>query len=208
MKNRILIGITVMVICVVTLVGCNKMRFNQETNKNNLLTEEYSVIQIEELKKLAETKNVTFSKFKRNFNAQCIRKTYQGYYVVLLLEDSRNAFVFFDEENKLIRVMISDGFKSKEEFQNQVVKQMKKSEVVNFDSNTIFAPVSAIEITAHIVQEGIFIVKYSRFLNGKIIEEPIVTSIEFVENERISTNDDLFIRDGIPFILEIDKECK
>ena len=104
--------------------------------------------------------------------------------------------------------MISDGFKSKEEFQNQVVKQMKKSEVVNFDSNTIFAPVSAIEITAHIVQEGIFIVKYSRFLNGKIIEEPIVTSIEFVENERISTNDDLFIRDGIPFILEIDKECK
>ena len=208
MKNRILIGITVMVICVVTLVGCNKMRFNQETNKNNLLTEEYSVIQIEELKNLAETENVTFSKFKKNFNAQCIRKTYQGYYVVLLLEDSRNAFAFFDEENKLIRVMISDGFKSKEEFQNQVVKQMKKSEVVNFDSNTIFAPVSAIEITAHIVQEGIFIVKYSRFLNGKIIEDPIVTSIEFVENERISTNDDLFIRDGIPFILEIDKECK
>ena len=197
-----------MAICVVILVGCNNMRFNQETNKNDLLTEKYSIVQIEELKNAAESGNITFSKFKRDFNAQCIRKTHQGYYVVLLLEDGRNAFNFFNEENTLVRVMVSNGFKSKKEFQDQVVKQMTKSEVQKFDLNTILAPISAMEITAHIVQEGILIVKYSRFLDGEIIEDPIVASIEFVENESISMNEDPFIRDEVPFIFGFDKVCK
>lgn len=207
MKNRVL-SITIMAICVVILVGCNNMRFNQETNKNDLLTEKYSIVQIEELKNAAESGNITFSKFKRDFNAQCIRKTHQGYYVVLLLEDGRNAFNFFNEENTLVRVMVSNGFKSKKEFQDQVVKQMTKSEVQKFDLNTILAPISAMEITAHIVQEGILIVKYSRFLDGEIIEDPIVASIEFVENESISMNEDPFIRDEVPFIFGFDKVCK
>ena len=208
MKNRVLSGIAVMAICVVILVGCNNMRFNQETNKNDLLTEKYSIVQIEELKNAAESGNITFSKFKKDFNAQCIRKTHQGYYVVLLLEDGRNAFNFFNEENTLVRVMVSNGFKSKKEFQDQVVKQMTKSEVQKFDLNTILAPISAMEITAHIVQEGILIVKYSRFLDGEIIEDPIVASIEFVENESISMNEDPFIRDEVPFIFGFDKVCK
>lgn len=207
MKNRVL-SITIMAICVVILVGCNNMRFNQETNKNDLLTEKYSIVQIEELKNAAESGNITFSKFKKDFNAQCIRKTHQGYYVVLLLEDGRNAFNFFNEENTLVRVMVSNGFKSKKEFQDQVVKQMTKSEVQKFDLNTILAPISAMEITAHIVQEGILIVKYSRFLDGEIIEDPIVASIEFVENESISMNEDPFIRDEVPFIFGFDKVCK
>lgn len=207
MKNRVL-SITIMAICVVILVGCNNMRFNQETNKNDLLTEKYSIVQIEELKNAAESGNITFSKFKKDFNAQCIRKTHQGYYVVLLLEDGRNAFNFFNEENTLVRVMVSNGFKSKKEFQDQVVKQMTKSEMQKFDLNTILAPISAMEITAHIVQEGILIVKYSRFLDGEIIEDPIVASIEFVENESISMNEDPFIRDEVPFIFGFDKVCK
>lgn len=205
MMNRILSIITIPVICMVTLIWCNNMKFNQATNKNDLLTEEYSIAQIEELKSTAESGHMTFSKFKRDFNAQCVRKTHQGYYVVLLLEDGRNAFAFFNEKNTLLRVMVVNGFKSKTEFQNQVVEQMTKSEVLNFDSNAILVPVSAIEITAHIVQEGICIVKYSRFLDGKIIEDPIVASIEFIENETISTNEDPFIRDEIPFVFEFDK---
>lgn len=60
-------------------------------------------------------------------------------------------FIFFDEENTLIRIMVSDGFKTKEEFQNQIVKQMAKSDVLNFDSNTILTAISAMGITAHIV---------------------------------------------------------
>lgn len=204
MMNRVLSGI-IIVMCMVTLIGCNNMKFNQTTNKNDLLTEKYPIIQIEELKSKTEAGNITFSDFKRDFDVQCMRKTHQGYYVVLLLEDGGNAFAFFNEKNSLIRVMVFDNFKSKIEFQNHVVEQMPKSVVLNWDTNTLITPVSALEITAHIVQEGIFIVKYSRFRDGEIIEDPIVTSIQFIENESISTNEDLFIRDEIPFIFEFDK---
>lgn len=203
--NRVLSGIIIIVMCMVTLSGCNNMKFNQITNKNDLLTEKYPSIQIEKLQSAAEVGDMTFSNFKRDFDVQCMRKTHQGYYVVLLLEDGGNAFAFFNDKNTLVRVMVLDSFKSKVEFQNQVVEQMPKSEVLNLDSNTIIAPVSAIEITAHIVQEGIFVVKYSRFRDGEIIEDPVVTSIQFIENESISTNEDPFIRDEIPFIFEFDK---
>ena len=205
MMSRILSGIIVIVMCMVTLIGCNNMKFNQTTNKNDLLTEKYPIMQIKELQSTVETGDMTFSNFKRDFNVRCMRKTHQGYYVVLLLEDGRNAFALFNEKNILIRVMVLDSFKSKIEFQNQVVTQMPKSEVLNLDSNTIIAPVSALEITAHIVQEGIFVVKYSRFRDGELIEDPIVTSIQFIENESISTNEDPFIRDEIPFVFEFDK---
>lgn len=181
------------------------MKFNQTINKNNLITEKYSIIQIEKLKSAAESGNMTFSNFKKIFEAQCVRKTHQGYYVVLLTEDGGNVFAFFNKENTLTRVMVFHGFKSKIEFQNQVVQQMPESEVLNFDSNTIFAPVSALEMTVHIVQEGVFIVKYARLEDGKIIKDPVVTSIQFVENESLSKNDDSFIRDEIPFIFEFDK---
>ena len=205
MMNRVLSEIIIIVMCIVTLSGCNNMKFSQITNKNDLLTEKYPNIQIEKLQSAAEVGDMTFSNFKRDFDVQCMRKTHQGYYVVLLLEDGGHAFAFFNEKNTLVRVMVFDSFKSKAEFQNQVVEQMPKSEVLNLDSNTIIAPVSAMEMTAHIVQEGIFVLKYLRFRDGEIIEDPIVTSIQFIENKSISTNEDPFIRDEIPFIFEFDK---
>lgn len=204
MMNRALRGL-IIAMCMVTLIGCSNMKFNQTASKNDLLTEKYPIIQIEKLKSTAEAGNITFSDFKRDFNVQCIRKTHQGYYVVLLLEDDGNAFAFFNEKNSLVRVMVLDSFKSKIEFENQIMEQMPKSEVLNFDPNTIIAPISALEITAHIVQEGIFIVKYSRFRDGEIIDNPIVTSIQFIDNDSISMSEDPFVRDEIPFIFEFDK---
>ena len=209
MKNKlhgVLRGIIIIAMCIVTLIGCDDMKFNQTTSKNDLITEKYPITQIEGLKSAAEAGGMTFSDFKRDFDVQCIRKTHQGFYVVLLSEDGGNAFAFFNEKNSLIRVMVSDGFKSKTEFQDQAAKQTTKSEVLDFDSDAIIAPVSALEMTAHIVQEGVFIVKYSRFRDGEIIEDPLVTSIQFIENESISTNEDPFIRDEIPFIFEFDKK--
>lgn len=205
MMNRVWGVITIIVICIVTFIGCNNMKFNNSANKNDLLTEKYSIAQIEELKNSAESEHITFSKFKKDFDIQCVRKTHQGYYVVLLLEDNRNAFAFFNEGNKLISVMIVNEFKGKEEFHIQALEQMSKSEVLRFDPNTILMPVSAVDMTAHIVQEGICIVKYSRFLDGKIIEDPIVSSVEFIENKSIPTSEDIFVRDEIPFIFEFDK---
>lgn len=205
MIKKMLNVVVVFTVLVLVLTGCNDMKFDQTTNKNNLLTEKYPISLIEELKNVADSGHMTFSKFKRDFNIQCVRKTHQGYYVVLLLEDDSNAFVFFNEEDTLIRIIISKGFKSKNEFQNQVIEQMPKSEVLSFDTNTIIAPVSAIDITAHIVQEGICIVKYSRSAGGEMLADPIVTSVKFFDNESIATCEDPFIRNEIPFIFEVDK---
>lgn len=205
MIKKMLNVVVVFTVLVLVLTGCNNMKFDQTTNKNNLLTEKYPISLIEELKNVADSGHMTFSKFKRDFNIQCVRKTHQGYYVVLLLEDDSNAFVFFNEEDTLIRIIISKGFKSKNEFQNQVIEQKPKSEVLSFDTNTIIAPVSAIDITAHIVQEGICIVKYSRSAGGEMLADPIVTSVKFFDNESIATCEDPFIRNEIPFIFEVDK---
>ena len=204
MRNRVLVVVMAVAICL-TLIGCNSMRFDQTTNKNNLLTEKYSIAQIEELKNTAEAGGMTFSDFKRCFNVQCIRKTHQGYYVVLLLENEGNVFVFFNEENSLIHVLSLTEFKRRTDFQNQVEKQMTESEVLHLDPNAIPLPVSALDVTAHIVQEGIFIVEYSRIRDGELLEDPIVSSIQFIENETVLTSEDPFIRYEIPFIFELDK---
>ena len=63
-------------------------------------------------------------------------------------------------------------------------------------------------MTVHIVQEGVCIVKYLRFTDGEILENPTVASIEFVENESVAVCEDPFIRNEIPFILAIDKVGK
>ena len=95
MIKKMLNVVVVFTVLVLVLTGCNNMKFDQTTNKNNLLTEKYPISLIEELKNVADSGHMTFSKFKRDFNIQCVRKTHQGYYVVLLLEDDSNAFVFF-----------------------------------------------------------------------------------------------------------------
>ena len=204
MMNRVLIKLLV-VMYMIILTGCGSMRFNQTADKRDLLTEKYSIEQIEELKSKAQTGNITFSDFKRDFNVQCIRKTHQGYYVVLLVEEGGNAFVLFNKEDVLRHVLIYDGFKSKKEFQSQVVEQMPESEVLKFDSNAIMTPISAVELAIYIVQEGVFVIQYSRHTDGEMLEDPIVTSIRFLDNDSIQKSEDPFVRYIIPFIWEFDK---
>ena len=111
MMNRVLIKLLV-VMYMIILIGCGSMRFNQTADKRDLLTEKYSIEQIEEVENSAQTGNITFSDFKRDFNVQCIRKTHQGYYVVLLVEEGGNAFVFFNKEDVLRHVLISEAKKN------------------------------------------------------------------------------------------------
>ena len=204
-SKRLLTVLFVILVYVLIFTGCGRIKFNNSTEKDVLITKEYSTDQIAQLKKSVESGHVTFSEFKASFNVQCIRKTHQGYYAVLLQEDGKSAFVFINKNNQLINVIVVDKFKTKKEFQAQLSNLMTKEIMLTFDANTILLPVSSVDMTAHIVQEGIYIIKYSRFDDGKMMSDPVIENVEFVENENISNKDDTLIRDEIPFILEIDK---
>ncbi len=188
------------------LAGCGGMKFENHRSKTELLTVSYPVEQVEILKNQMLTERIAFSKVKKQFEIQCMRGTYQGYYVILQLEESQNSFLFFNKANELINIMMISEFMRKADFEIQKMDQMTMSEMLRFDRNTILVPISAIDITIHIVQEGICIVKYSRFQDGKVRKEPVAISMDFIENENIPISEDPFIKDGIPFILEIDKK--
>ena len=55
------------------------------------------------------------------------------------------------------------------------------------------------------MQEGLYIIKYTRFLDGQSIEDPVVNSVEFIANENISASSDTLVKYEIPFIFEFDK---
>lgn len=203
-----LVAVAMITICLISLVGSNKMNFDNSTDKYDLITEKYSVQQIGQLKVWVESGRFTFSKFIKNFNAQCIRKTHQGYYVVLLSENNDSVFVFFNTENNARRIIITQQFMHKSDFEKHVVIGMTANEVESFDTNTIPMPISSVETTVHIVVEGAYIVRYTRFSNGKLTNIHTVESIEFVENKNLSKTDDLLVRNLIPYIFELDKTDK
>ena len=214
MQKKALVLLVVMVILLVSvqiyimfLKGHKNIEFDQKTDMDTLITKEYSVDAIQMLNNAVPSKNMTFSDFKKDFDAQCVRKTHQGFYVVLRLKDSRHAYVCFNEDEILYRVLVASNFKSKAEFQSNVTNQMRMSEVREYDSNTLPSWVSVPGITIHIVKEGYFIVNYLRIENGKPSEDPIVSSLEFFENDSLLSDEFDYAKvEAIPYIYEFDKK--
>lgn len=202
--KHILSILIIMTICIISLTGCANMAIDNQTDKHTLITSAYTITEINEFQQKAELKKITFSNFAKEFDIQCVRKTHQGYYVVLLLEDGSNAYVFFDEGNTFVDLIVVGEFKSISDFAELAEKHATISEIRAFDPNTILMPISAVSTTVHIVKEGLCIVKYSRLINNRLIEVPIIDSIDLIANIDIPTNG-LCIDFSIPYILELDK---
>lgn len=200
-------------ICVLCLTGCNGIHYNNTASKDDLITVQYPAAKIEELKNAMPYEDITFSEFRRTFRAQCIRQTHQGHYVVLQQDDASNAFVFFNKENILTDIIVTDGFLTENQFQTQMSCARNISDLIAFDPITQFTPYSSVTITGHIVQEGVFVVTYSRERNvvdGEVISvDEIISSVAYYDNASISTGGDVgseaIAKDEIPYILEIDK---
>lgn len=203
--NKLFKLLIIAVICLAFFAGCDNVKFNNTADKSTLLTEIYTVSQVDELKNRSAQNTITFSDFKKDFAAECVRKTYQGCYVVLTLDNNDNAFIFFDNENNLTHILCANSFKSKNEFLSDSFKQKTKSEISAFDSNSFVLPISAVDMTVHIVKEGVCLVKYSRIVDGQLLDDPIVDSVEFIDNDSIESCENQLIRDNIPFIISVDK---
>ena len=200
MPKKVLCMSVVGILCLAMLMGCGAMKFDQETHRGELITKKYSTAQIEALQRNVQSGGMSYVQFKRQFKAECVRQTHQGYYVVLLAEDGRNAFAFFNNKDVLINVIVANGFMDRAEFESRVTVQMNKAAVLQADPQAIPAPVSAVDISIHIVKKGVFLLKYTREADSSV-----VATIEFVSNESLPTHEDPFVTGVVPYILAIDK---
>lgn len=213
-KNMIILLLTVLFTTIfVTLIIMmifpeeRKMKYNNDKNISELITQKYSKSDIESMKKGIEEKTLDYSKLKSNYNIQCLRKTYQGYYALFLQDDGARVFVFMNEKMELSEVLVIDDIKRKNEYDFLEMGITTESQVLKFDKNTFLLPISSVDATVHFVQEGLLVITYSRFNEETqtILDDSVVKSITFHSNTDFPLKDDILINLNVPYILEIDK---
>lgn len=228
MKRKLIELISVVTLFAVLFIGCQTRTSQEtETNKNLIpstdtqsdrypiavskrsITKTYPASTIEELVTQIEKADgeYTYTQFKEKFEVECFRETHQGGYAILRQDDGKYAFIFIDENDRLKkRIIIVDDFPTKSEFEEKLQENPTISQMLDYDHNTLLSGFSAVTITKHIVQEGVYIVTYQRFPDIEIGAEPIYGSAEFIPNEELLTNEDVYVRDFIPYILPMDKK--
>lgn len=206
-KTILLLIIVVLILCGSVLWNCHKKEYNNAEKKESLITETYSPEQIEWIYSELEVGTIEYADIQARFNIQCLRKTYQGYYAILLQSDGCSVYVFMDDQYKVNRVLVYEAFLSRESFEAQcsVKENMTISEVLAIDTNALPMPTSMPLRTAHIVEEGVMIVTYTYVLDGRLLDEVVIEKIEFIDNETVALHgDDLGLKQ-VPYILGIDK---
>ena len=180
--------------------------YDNLTKKENMITRQYAPETVERLaQKIEQQEKVRYFEVKRTFRLECVRKTYQGYYAVLQLTDGRNAFIFMDDRLTVSKVAVYDCFRTKEEFEKFLSEKQDatRADVLSFDPNEYPMPFSVVSEEAHIVQEGVIIVRYRRE-DGHPVDQ-----IFFYSNSEIAVGKPreitYFIKYGVPYVLEIDR---
>lgn len=203
MRSKIFYIVIFAAVCCAAILGCNK-QIHSENIK--MKCREYPVHLIEEYMKKESDRVITLEQFKKTFSSNCIRSTHQGSYVMVHIEGGTSAFAFFDHTDVMTSLIIKkDKFLTKDNFYNLISEINTKTQVMQMDPDTIALPISSVELSAHIVQEGVVIIRYSRFVNGINNYNPLILDISFIKNEDIPNNDDFLVRECVPFIYGIDK---
>ncbi len=184
-----------------------KMKYNNDKTIDILVTERYSASEIQKMKSNIENNKLTYSQLRSDYNIQCLRKTYQGYYAVFLQDDGSRVFVFINENKEPYKILVIDEIKNKSQYDFIEVGKTTKNEILNYDENTLFMPVSSVITTAHITKEGVLLVTYDNFdeVSGMILDDAVVKSITFYNNSDFPLKNSL-IDSNVPYILEVDKK--
>lgn len=181
--------------------------YDNLVKKEDAITRQYPREMVDELthKIEEEEKKVGYGKLRKMFRLECVRKTEQGYYAVLQLTDGSNAFIFLNDRLTVSKVAVYDCFRTKEEFEKFLSEKQDatRADVLSFDPNEYPMPFSVVSEEAHIVQEGVIIVRYRRE-DGHPVDQ-----IFFYSNSEIAVGKPreitYFIKYGVPYVLEIDR---
>lgn len=184
-----------------------KMKYNNDKTIDTLVTETYSASEIQKMKSSIENNKLTYSQLRSDYNIQCLRKTYQGYYAAFLQDDGSHVFVFINKNKEPYKILVIDEIKNKSQYDFIEVGKTTKNEILNYDENTLFMPVSSVITTAHITKEGVLLVTYDNFdeVSGMILDDAVVKSITFYNNSDFPLKNSL-IDSNVPYILEVDKK--
>lgn len=212
-KNKILLLVFALLLIIIALItiiivaGGRDVQYNNNKSIASLITKKYSDSDTENIRRGVEHYNWNYTKLNSQYEVQCLRKTYQGYYAVFLQNDGKRVFVFMDEEMKLNDMLVIDRVQEKKEYDFLEPGKTTESEIERFDDNTLYLPISSVDCTVHIIQEGLLVITYDRLdSTGTLLSDPVVKSTVFYENDSLQVNDNNLIKMTIPFILEKDKK--
>ena len=176
-----------------------KIKYNNRADMYSLITERYTYDDMKVLADAVKKGDISFETFMEQYNPQCIRKTQQGYYAVLLEEEGKKVFIFVNRDLELRSALIIDRFMTKDEFLRQVKKgEITRDELDLINPNNISQPFSHFMVTAHIVKEGVVYTGCDG--TSRLVESIIYYSNKEWENDRLQNT--------VPFILAKDKRDK
>lgn len=163
-----------------------------------------------EYKKLYETMwnlrwnraSYTLSDILSQYDNYIIRDDLAVPYAKIKLQNGFVGFLFYNEENQLTDIWLTDHFLTGEEIKEIEIGKTTLRELVAMDLYAISAPTSYESIKAHIVQEGVYVIRCS-WTNTEDVG--LVSSIEFISNEEFSARPVSRYLMTIPYILPEDR---
>lgn len=186
-----------------------RIKYNNEQNFQELITYRYSSQDFSDIQEdLKSGKDISLFEIVDSKKIECIRNIKDTRYTLLLSEKNEKLFIFFDANNVVTNAFyIENDFLEQKDFINVQEGVTLKSDIEILDGSVVYYDVSAVMVTGHIVKEGIVIIEYDRLLNGKILNDPVVKSINFYSNDEIlSIMDSDYFISTTPYILPIDKQ--
>lgn len=176
----------------------------QELITYKFSSEEFSDIQ----ENLKSGKDISLFELVDSEKLECIRNIDGIQYALLLSDKNEKLFIFFDDNHVVTdTVYIENDFLEQKDFTSVQEGVTLKSDIETLDGSPIYYAVSAKMVTGYIVKEGIIIIEYDRFLNGRVLDDPVVKSVNFYGNDEIlSIMESDFFVSNTPYILPIDKQ--
>lgn len=175
----------------------NFYKYDNDTPLSYTKNQQYTE---QEMKKLEEdifTGNITVRQFVRKYKPQCIRKTNQGYYAVLMQDNNLKCFIFWDNKNNIYNIYKTSGFVSHDMLQNSVeIGKSNINDITRNGTDFCYYPISKMLLTGHICSDGVLIIEYD--------SNSVSNSIKFFSNEELDTSDDYLLQ-LTPYILPLDK---
>lgn len=184
----------------VLFINNNSIRYDNKTPKNEMITRVYDEKNFSSIMKSVDSRANKIKINQLNIKPQCIRKTDCGGYAIYNLKTSKELYIFFNEEKRIIAYTTVNKFASSDEIMQY--KNGNASDVLGLGSGvSITTSGTANELLIYFLCDGK--VGYVRF------NDIIFDGNEKIDEIMISSNDEYLeayeVLNWQPYILPMDR---